>query len=158
MVTLRVLVARHWLTVACVLLGLALANCTAQFLSNYDEVFDKQVSDCQTKVDAFLLKLQNTSSPLRKYSAAAPNYDDVLSDIGALRTRAQANNSQSLNSETIGQIEKLKENVVLLQAQHQKTPNGPNVAFVRSAQDNIDIQFESILRLEIAKKRKPPGT
>lgn len=154
---LRLLISSRWALAVCLLaFGLALADCTAQFISNYDEIFDKAVSETQKKTDAFLFELQDTRSPVRRYDRAQPRYADILNDIHSLKLRAQANNAQGLNKRTLEQIGLLEDNLRKLQAQHEKSPRGPNVAFVRSAQDLIDVQFESILKLEIAKKHVTP--
>jgi len=144
--------------IACLLLGFALIGCEARFISDYDEIFDKAVTDTQKKTDGFLLKLQDDRARERKYAVAKPIYEDILNDIHSLKVRAQANNAQSLNQKTIDQINFLEANFQKIQAQHEKTPNGPSVAFVRDAEDSVDIQFESILKLEIAKKRGSPKT
>ena len=149
----RVPAARVWASVYCVLIGLLLAGCPAHFVSDYDEIFDKAVTDTQKKTDAFLLKLQDVKSPLRRYANAKDTYADIRNDIHSLKLRAQANNANNLNDLTLKQLETIDDNVTKLQARHEATPNGPSVDFFRIAQDIIDTQFSAILKFEIAKKR-----
>lgn len=148
-----VLAARIRVSLYCVVIGLLLAGCPAHFVSDYDEIFDKAVTDTQRKTDAFLLKMQDTKSPLRKYANAKDTYADIRNDIHSLKLRAQANNANNLNDLTLKQIATVDDNIAKLQARHEATPNGPSVDFFRIAQDIIDTQFEAILKFEIAKKR-----
>lgn len=151
---LRVLIPQRGLALIwCLVLCLAFAGCDAHFLSNYDEILDRAVTDTQKKTDAFLLKMQDTRAPQRRYAVAKPIYEDILNDVHSLKSRAQANNSQNLNEITIKQIDLLDDSIRKLQAQHEKTPNGVGVGAVRATQDLVDVQFETILKLEIAKKR-----
>ena len=144
--------ARAWIVLFCLCL-FALGGCTARFVAGYDDVFDKLATDTQKKTAAFLLRLQDSGSPSRKFINSRATYDEIIADIQAMRTRANANNIDNLNRQTLGQIETIEQNIQLVQKQHMSSPNGPSIAFVQSAKSLIDIQFDSMIKLEAAKKR-----
>jgi hypothetical protein len=153
-VGLRILIPnRAALAACCLLIGLLLGACPAHFVSDYDEIFDKAISDTQTKTDALLQKMMDPQSPMRKYTAAKASYADIRNDIHSLKLRAQANNAGNLNEITLKQLDTVDDNLAKLEVQHAKSPQGPSVEFVRIAQDIIDTQFSAILKFEVAKKR-----
>lgn len=137
--------------VLALLLSLALGACAVRFVSDYDEVLDRSATETHAELTAFLDQLQDPSSPKRGYAASAETYATILGDLHAMRSRAQSNNADGGNAETVTQIETIEENVELLRDQHRKRP--PSADAVRLTQQAIDLQFEALIRLELAKKR-----
>jgi len=135
------------------LVSLALSACAVQFVSDYDEVLDRAATETQRKITLLLTEVQNPSSPARNYANSAKTYSEILSDLHTMRTRAEANNTRGGNAETIVQIGKIEENVVLIQEEHRRTPSGLPPDFIAPAQRIIDVQFHALIEFELAKKR-----
>jgi hypothetical protein len=139
------------------LLSFALAGCAVHWVSDYDEVLDRTATETQQKITLLLTQVQNPSSPARQYANSARTYEEILSDLHAMRTRAEANNAQGENAETIVQIGKIEENVALVEEEHRRKPSGPSPDFAALAQRTIDVQFHALIQFELAKKRGEGG-
>jgi hypothetical protein len=140
------------------LLCMALAACAVHFVSDYDEVLDRTATETQKKITLLLTTLKDPSAPERKYSVAEKSYGEILSDLHAVRTRAEANNSQGGNTDTINQINTIETNVIRLQELHKDHPGSLNTGALELAQRVMDVQFKSLIQFELAKKRgKTPG-
>lgn len=150
---MRVGLTKLRLLVACLLIGLAMAGCQAQFVADYDEIFDRAVTDTQKKTDAFLQKLAEPRSPLRVFARAKDSYDDILNDIHSLKIRAEANNSGGLNAETLIQIEKTAATIRELRALHANDARDVTDRLVVLTQQTVDVQFSSMLKFENLKRR-----
>jgi hypothetical protein len=124
-----------------------------RLVASYDDVFDKLATDTHKKTAAFLLKLQDPRSDVRKFAKSRATYDEIVADLQVMRSRASANNIDNTNRQSLGIIQTIQDNIVLLQQEHARSPNGPGIAFVARAKDLIDVQFESLTKLEAAKKR-----
>jgi hypothetical protein len=145
--------SRNAIAAFCVLLSLAISGCAVRFAADYDEIFDKAVTDTQKKTYALLVMLADPTSNARRYAVAKPLYVDILSDVQSLKLRAEVNNAGGLNDITVQQIALIDDSIKKLQALHEAKPNGMNIAFVSPAQTSIDQQFRAILTWENAKKR-----
>jgi hypothetical protein len=145
--------SRNVLVALCIVISAAVAGCAAHFAADYDEIFDKAVTDTQKKTYSLLQKLADPKSDARKYSVAKPLYIDILSDIHSLQMRAEVDNVGGLNDITIKQLGLIDDSIKKLQALHELKPLGMNIAFVGPAQVFIDQQFLAILTWENAKKR-----
>lgn len=135
-------------------LAIALAGCAVQFVSAYDEVFDRSANEAQQNLALLLTELQDPASPSRTYRNSAPPFAEIAADLHALRVRAEANNEGGRNAETITIVDTIQENVALRQERHRPNPGGPPAAFVQSAQGLLDLQFRSLIAFEFTKKRR----
>lgn len=157
---------------ACALgLLLILASCAVKLIADYDEKLDIGVTEIQRKVEKILTKIQKSASdPSKAYDVA--DYDAIREDLDVLRTRAS---SVDKNHLTIAALYRV--GYALLQ--DPPTPDGsdprlpalPAAARGNSLQERnqsrgrlaaedlselrriLDSLFQSVLRLELAKKR-----
>ncbi|MGH6924792.1 MAG: hypothetical protein ACRED5_13740 [Propylenella sp.] len=133
--------------------SVALAACTVSFVSSYDDVFDKSAADTQKKITLLLTELQKPGSQARRYANSAKTYSDIGADLHTLRVRAEANNTDGKNADTLTILGTIQQNMVLLEDEHRRQPSGPSPDFVQLAQRQIDVQFVSLIQFERAKKR-----
>lgn len=134
-------------------LTIALSACAVQFVSGYDEVFDRSASETQRSIALLLNELQDPASPTRNYRSSATRYAEIAADLHALRARAEAHDEGGRNAETLTILGTIEDNIALVEERHKRSPSGLSVAFVQSAQGLIDLQFRSLIQLELAKKR-----
>jgi hypothetical protein len=135
------------------LLILTLSACAVHLVSSYDEVFDRAATDTQKKIVLLFEELKRPASPARQYRNSPGTYADIGADLHTLRVRAQANTVGAPNSETVAIVDSISQNMRLVEEQHRRKPAGPSVAFLETAEDQIDLQFLALIQLEIAKRR-----
>ncbi|AXC14383.1 hypothetical protein ACPOL_5129 [Acidisarcina polymorpha] len=128
------------------ILSSALSGCAVKLIGDYDETFDKGVTDIEQKAELYFAKLKST--PDTPFDQAF--YDDITARLAVLKARAVA----------MPKYDILVQQITNLQSQfddfHQldKSAGRPiSAAIVSSAQSGISVSFESILKLEIALKR-----
>ena len=136
-----------------IFLVVALAACSVSLISAYDDIFDKSAADTQKKVSLLMEQLQREGSAARQYSNSVKAYTDIDADLHFLLVRAEANSSSGPNSETVTIVQTIQQNMALVEEQHRRKPSGPSMAFLQSAQQQLDLQFVALIQLELAKKR-----
>ena len=134
-----------------VISGLAAAGCAVRFISDYDDVLDKDVTALQESTEAFLNQLDSeVGTPAAAYRA---NSDFYVKANAALRTMATRAASQPRSKIIVGEVQALEKTFDDLQSLHKmngdKGLSSANVANVRSA---LESEFTSILTLELALK------
>jgi hypothetical protein len=138
----------------CVLLiaSLATLGCTTvRFISDYDDVLDKDVTALQLSTETFLNQLDSEAgTPAAAYSA---NSDFYVKTDASLRTMATRAASQPKSKIIVGEVQTLQNTFNDLQKLHQlngdKGLSSANIANTRSA---LESEFTSILTLELALK------
>ena len=129
---------------------LALAGCTAQYVSRYDEVTERSITSIQRQVETLL---QDIEQSLGTAEAAYENYADAYKqlhiDAAMLHTRAQA---IDFNRITIEQSQELIGWLNNLKVLHQSgIKSGALLAIPRQQAEQI---FVAMLKFELAKKRQ----
>lgn len=120
-------------------------GCAVTLVGPYDEVTDQAVTDLANRTEQFLVRMQTTGAP---YQGNEAFYTDAKARLATIRLRAQlyANNQGELN-----EIDLLSANLDKLAALHRLGPlTGPSG---KAARQLIETNFESLLQIELAKKR-----
>jgi hypothetical protein len=129
----------------------ATACAPIRFVADYDERVDQEATRLQRTMDAFLTTLEHAPSgdPARTYAATRPFYVSYAVDLRALRARATA---LGRNSITFDQLGSMESNLESLRALHQ-SQNTLSAGALRSAREQFNIGWTTILTFELAKKR-----
>ena len=134
------------------LLSVGLVGCGhLKLIADYDEQVDKQATALQKEIEVFMVglerKLSNPDPQDDRYEAHTDFYDNVRVELSALKVRAAALPKNELTTSAVGRIE---ENIQLLEQAHMKGLKKEEIEPIRGA---INLQFTSILKLELAKSR-----
>lgn len=129
-----------------------LSGCSVKLISSYDEVLDQFVTNFQTKIDTFLIKMERLSgTPEGDYNHNAGFYDELAGALNSIILRAQ---TLAHNDEVAEQVGLLQKNVVNLKQIHQNQGSkGLEKSVVEPLQAAFDAQFTAILKLQDALKR-----
>lgn len=126
-----------------------MCGCKVTLIGDYDDVIDKGITDFQQKVETYMSILEN--APDTQYDAGF--YEDIFVRLAMLKTRAQASDKKEILGR---QIDELKATIVDFQKGDRgiARKNGKiNTDFVADSQSAIEVDVESILKLELALKR-----
>lgn len=148
----RPTIHRHIPAFLACLFVLVMAGCS-MFVTPYDEILDKQVTDLQLKTEQFFAKVEGSGA---SYEASKPFYQDAKAAVRVLRARAEASGEEK-NKGEIAEINLLEEKFGQLEAYHRAGPiRGKGGQAVR---ESIAVNFRALLRIELAKKRhlSPPA-
>lgn len=131
--------------------SLMAAGCAVRFISDYDDVLDRDVTALQQSTETFLNQLDSEAgTPAAAYSA---NGDFYVKTNATLRTMATRAASQPKSKIIVGEVELLEKTFDDLQSLHKmngdKGLSSANIANARSA---LESEFTSILTLELALK------
>lgn len=130
-----------------------LAGCgPVRLVSPYDQVVDEGVTAFHTHVTAFVGKMEALAGkPEGSYEANKASYPDLNAELSSLKMRAT---QTPLNDSTVKSLDELIGNVEQLRKLHDSGGDkGLFPALAEPALKAIDVQCESILKLEIAKRR-----
>jgi hypothetical protein len=142
---------RRALTVAS-LLCLMVMGCAVHFVSDYDEVTDRMITDLQARTEAFVLKMADAAgTPAGTCDSNKVFYTEAKATILTMQSRAAV---MPKNQTTVEQLKKLEENIGLMAELHEKAgdlglipeKSGPVL-------DMMDEQFRAIIQHELDKKR-----
>ena len=131
-----------------------LAGCQVQWVAQYDEQTDNNVTAYQKKFNLFAEGLIDKSWPECSYENNADSYADLVSDTTLILTRAQ---SIPLNSHTITQTTALKASIKDIRETHQENDpeeECPSSGYLEQSQNLMNQTIRAILWLEQGKKRK----
>lgn len=135
------------------LLVLLMAGCSVMFVTPYDEILDKQVTDLQLKTEQFFAKVEGSGA---SYEASKPFYQDAKAAVRVMRARAEASGEEK-NKGEISEINLLEEKFGQLEVYHRAgSIRGKGGQAVH---ESIAVNFRALLRIELAKKRhfSPPA-
>lgn len=120
-------------------------GCAVTLVGPYDEVTDQAVTDLANRTEQFLVRMQTTGAP---YQGNEAFYTDAKARLATIRLRAQLypNNQGELK-----EIDLLSANLDNLAALHRVGPLTGAVGV--HARQLIETNFESLLQIELAKKR-----
>jgi len=135
----------------CVLIA-SVSACKVRLISDYDEVIDHSTTELQKKVEGFVRKMESSAGTADgTFETNKAFYDDVLTDISALRVRALAAPNNSL---TVQEIDLIEKNIKQLRDLHANSADKSlRPAIAEPALTALNVQFVSLLKLELAKKR-----
>lgn len=127
------------------LLSFFCAGCAVTLVGPYDEVTDQAITDLANRTEQFLVRMQTTGAP---YQGNEAFYTDAKARLATIRLRAQlyANNQGELN-----ELDLLSANLEKLAALHRLGPLTGTTG--KAARQLIETNFESLLQIELAKKR-----
>ncbi len=133
-------------------LFVALGCGPVRLVSPYDEVLDQGTTALHTKVAAFVGKMTLSSGkPEGTYLANKHFYPEARAEASSLRMRAAAtsNNEISVNlfNELIGNLDRLR------QLHEMGADSGLSPVVSGPALSALDVNFQSIVKFEIAKRR-----
>ena len=139
--------ARPWRPLFAVLsLSFLSASCSVKFISDYDEVLDRSITEFQHKAETLLTTLEQ-QKPIPKYAAYQREYVALKADISSMTMRAKAFDKNEI---TVKQLENLMKLVSDWEAAHQQGLMAEEIPAIRAP---LNVACTAILKLEIAKKR-----
>jgi hypothetical protein len=127
-------------------------GCAVHFVSDYDEVTDRTITELQARTEAFVLKMADAAgTPAGTYDSNKVCYTESKATILTLQSRAAV---MPKNETTVAQLKKLEENINLMAELHLKAGDsglipekaGPVLSMMEE-------QFRAIIRHELDKKR-----
>jgi hypothetical protein len=128
------------------LVAAGLSGCTAKLIGDYDDTFDQGITTVEQKTELYLAKLQSTPNTPFDQSF----YDDVTSRLAVLKTRATALPKYDI---LVQQVTNLQSQMADFQKLDKSSPRPISPAIVKDAQTELEVSFESIIKLEVALKR-----
>ncbi len=134
------------------ILLLAVSGCTVKLIADYDAIIDGYVTDFQTKIETFLVKMERTAgTPEGEYRNNIGFYDDVKGSLNSILNRA---NSIPKNELVASQIRLLQENVENLRQIHENQgERGLTQALIDPIRSAFEAQLTAIIKLQTALKR-----
>jgi hypothetical protein len=139
---------------------LALAACQVVLVSDYDEMFDQELTSTQKDVAALLTKIgskPNPANPLQTgetYAADADAYQKIGIDLSALAVRAAAHRN---NAETVDSVQRLTRTFSAFEAEHKASLANPaaplpSIQHVKDELNIINGDFKILMAQELLKK------
>ena len=134
------------------MLATGLACSPVRLISSYDEIVDRGTSDLHSRIVSFVSRMETLSGkPEGAYEPNAAFYDDIHGTLSTLRLRARI---QDKNEFTVTLLDELASNVERLRQLHELGKDrGLPKAIAEPALQAIETNCESIIKLEVAKRR-----
>jgi hypothetical protein len=130
------------------LIAAGLSGCAVKLIGDYDDTFDQDITAIEQKTELYLAKLQSTPNTAFDQSF----YDDITSRLAVLKTRATALPKYGI---LIQQVTNLQSQMNDFQKLDKSSTRPISLAIVNDAKTELEVSFESIIKLELALKR--PG-
>ena len=131
---------------------LLLSSCQVQWVSMYDETFDRQVTAFQKTTHTHLEKLKTMTWPDCGYDANEDFYIGLVADVQVIVTRAE---SLEMNDQTVSQAKALRDNTSNLRDTHKASTQAClSDSYLAMSQRLFDQIVRATLWLEHGKKRK----
>ena len=142
--------SRKWAAVP--ILYLVISACTVHFVSDYDELTDRTVTELQTRVEVFLVSMSQTAgTPSGTYNSNREFYNENKAILATLTAR---NSAIPQNQSTIDQLKLLGENLDTLASLHKEGgEQGLTAEVAEPIHAMLDVQFRAIIKHELDKKR-----
>jgi hypothetical protein len=124
---------------------LLLAGCAVTLVGPYDEVTDQAITDLANRTEEFLARMQATGAP---YHGNESFYSDAKARLATIKLRA------ALYPNNTGEVKLLDQfsgNLDNLAELHRAGPLTGTVG--STARSTIESNIESLLQVELAKKR-----
>ncbi len=129
------------------MLAAGVGACQVQFVSSYDDVFDREVSATQMDVDALMNRI--ASDPGAPYVSFSADYAKIGTDFDALTVRAGV---LTHNVDTQNSVASLRHTFTEFQAEHANPATPVNAAHVRGELGILNHEFQILMAQEMAKK------
>ncbi|GEM_PF-941892 len=141
---------RAW--TAASLLCMVMLACTVHFVSDYDEVTDRTITDLQGRVEAFMLSMVDAAgTPAGTYDSNKAFYTESKATILTMQSRATA---IPQNQSTVDLLKKLEESINELAELHREAGDDGLTADVAGPTHAVlNVQFGAIIKHELDKKR-----
>ncbi|MEZ5064236.1 MAG: hypothetical protein R3B81_05845 [bacterium] len=131
-------------------LGLLASGCAVRYLAEYDPRLEDGAITLQREMDYHLTELEIADADsARTYAESREFYAQYAVELRSLQVRARA---QALNELTSEQIDLVLANLEEMRAQHEKD-NVLSRGFLTTSRELFNTQWESVLKLETAKRR-----
>lgn len=129
---------------------LSLSTACSNRIALYDPLIDQSVTALHKKSESFFITLErNFGKKESEYSTNIPFYDEVKLDISAIKIRVK---SREKNEKTFKQVCLLENSFDSLEVCHKE--GFTDLEEIKINRSAINIQFESILKLEINKRKE----
>jgi hypothetical protein len=137
-----------------------LAACQVVLVSDYDEMFDQELTSTQKDVGALLTKIgskTNPANPLQTgetYAANADAYQKVDTDLSALAVRAAAHRN---NAEAVDSVQRLTRTFAAFESEHKASAADPaaplpSIQHVKNELNIMNGDFKILMAQELLKK------
>lgn len=134
---------------------LGIAACHVTLISEYDDVFDQEVTSTQKDVDALFQKIManpSTAQPdmsAETYAADKDSYAKIHTELDGLLVRAQAHQH---NEGTISSVSKIIHSFSLVENDH-KNRSSIRIEAARGELTIMNQEFTALMREELLKKQ-----
>ena len=126
-----------------------LTGCQSLNIPTYDAKVDHMLTETQSITDRLFIDVEhNIGLKKNRYNLYQEQYKTILTRLHVIQTRVGA---QAHNQTSREQLVILIDTVRKLQARHKL--GFKNVREIRGLQRLVDSQFQSVLKLELAKQR-----
>jgi hypothetical protein len=130
---------------------LILVSGCVMFVSPYDEITDKAITDLENKTELFFVKMDSTKG---SYAANSAFYQEAAASIQSIKLRAESYGADK-NKGEISELDGLAHIFQDVAALHKSGPLSGNRG--DAARELIEKQFRSLLGIELAKKNGVSG-
>ncbi len=131
-----------------VILAIALAGCSVNLISAYDENIDKSVTQLQKEIETFFVTIDGQNATECTYDKHKDFYKESKVAISAIEVRARAIPKNEISVEQVGL---LNDSLSSMEELHKLgCLDKDQVSNLRS---NFNTSITAILKLELAKKR-----
>jgi hypothetical protein len=128
-----------------VVVSVLVTSCAVVLVGPYDEVTDKAITDLETKAEHFFAKQSKTVS----YEDTKSFVQEAQGSINAIRLRAEVYGKDK-NSGELRELDLLSANLNNLL---DLAKTSPSQDAWRPARTLVEINFQSLIQIELAKKR-----
>lgn len=133
-----------------VMFSLLLTACQSLDMPVYDAQTDKMLTETQAMTDRLFIDIEyNIGLKKNRYAIYKEQYKTILTRLYVIQTRVAA---QAHNQTSRDQLAILIDTIRKLQTRHKL--GFKNVQEVRGLQRLVDSQFQSVLKLELAKPKR----
>jgi hypothetical protein len=138
---------------------LGIAACHVTLISEYDDVFDQEVTNTQKEVDALFQKIINNPDnarpgiSLETYASNKDSYAKIHTELDALFVRASAHQH---NEGSLDSVNKITHSFSLAEGGHKDRPS-INIEAARGELMIMNQEFTALMREELLKKQTGDG-
>jgi hypothetical protein len=134
-------------TGAAAIFSLLISSCAVVLVGPYDEITDKAITDLETKTEQFFMKAESIGV---SYEDTKSFVSEAKGSLRAIRLRSELYGADK-NKGELTDIDLLDQNFDNLM-ELRKTGSLSNTAW-KAARTSIEINFQALLQIELAKKR-----
>jgi hypothetical protein len=131
--------------IAVAVVSVLVTSCAVVLVGPYDEVTDQAITELETKTEQFLVKMELGGGD---YQSNKSFYRDAKASVRAIRLRAEL---YEKNEGELRELDLLAQNFDNLAKLHRLGSLTGNAGSI--ARTQIETNFQSLIRIELAKKR-----